>query len=283
MLRGGVNDLGGTLMEETISRMAGCEYGSLQDDRRARGHRRVRRPPRPPAHDGLRHAVSGAAGDRPLRRGPPPAHAVDHARLTDGHSDHASPGHVRGRGDASARRWPYMDQTEPLRARELIEAAEAPRLPPDRHRRRLLRGRRGVAPPAGAGRGRHGPPRGSTEPAGRDRLAEARTALESADLPTRFWVLDELRDDRLCLLIEAPLGRGYADARPVQSGVHRDRTEAAVTRFADRVRSTAESTEASATARPSGPAGRAGNALRSQVQTSAGSASRFRPRERATR
>jgi FO synthase len=28
MLRGGVNDLGGTLMEETISRMAGSEYGS---------------------------------------------------------------------------------------------------------------------------------------------------------------------------------------------------------------------------------------------------------------
>ncbi|RIJ76518.1 7,8-didemethyl-8-hydroxy-5-deazariboflavin synthase [Nakamurella silvestris] len=30
MLRGGVNDLGGTLMEETISRMAGSEYGSYQ-------------------------------------------------------------------------------------------------------------------------------------------------------------------------------------------------------------------------------------------------------------
>ena len=28
MLRGGVNDLGGTLMEETISRMAGSQYGS---------------------------------------------------------------------------------------------------------------------------------------------------------------------------------------------------------------------------------------------------------------
>jgi FO synthase len=28
VLRGGVNDLGGTLMEETISRMAGSEYGS---------------------------------------------------------------------------------------------------------------------------------------------------------------------------------------------------------------------------------------------------------------
>jgi FO synthase len=28
MLRGGVNDLGGTLMEETISRMAGSQHGS---------------------------------------------------------------------------------------------------------------------------------------------------------------------------------------------------------------------------------------------------------------
>ncbi len=28
MLRAGVNDLGGTLMEETISRMAGSEHGS---------------------------------------------------------------------------------------------------------------------------------------------------------------------------------------------------------------------------------------------------------------
>jgi len=30
MLRGGANDLGGTLMEETISRMAGSEYGSAK-------------------------------------------------------------------------------------------------------------------------------------------------------------------------------------------------------------------------------------------------------------
>ena len=30
MLNGGVNDLGGTLMEETISRMAGSEHGSAR-------------------------------------------------------------------------------------------------------------------------------------------------------------------------------------------------------------------------------------------------------------
>ncbi len=33
MLRGGVNDLGGTLMEETISRMAGSEHGSYRSIR----------------------------------------------------------------------------------------------------------------------------------------------------------------------------------------------------------------------------------------------------------
>jgi FO synthase len=30
MLNGGANDLGGTLMEETISRMAGSEHGSAR-------------------------------------------------------------------------------------------------------------------------------------------------------------------------------------------------------------------------------------------------------------
>ena len=30
MLNGGANDLGGTLMEETISRMAGSEHGSAK-------------------------------------------------------------------------------------------------------------------------------------------------------------------------------------------------------------------------------------------------------------
>ena len=31
LLRGGVDDLGGTLMEETISRMAGSDHGSRRD------------------------------------------------------------------------------------------------------------------------------------------------------------------------------------------------------------------------------------------------------------
>ena len=54
VLNGGVNDLGGTLMEETISRMAGSQHGSRQDDRGTDrdGHRR--RPPGPRAHHHLR-------------------------------------------------------------------------------------------------------------------------------------------------------------------------------------------------------------------------------------
>ena len=45
VLNGGVNDLGGTLMEETISRMAGSTNGSRKERRRARGHGRGRRTP----------------------------------------------------------------------------------------------------------------------------------------------------------------------------------------------------------------------------------------------
>jgi FO synthase len=37
MLRGGCNDLGGTLMEETISRMAGSEHGSARTVEQLRG------------------------------------------------------------------------------------------------------------------------------------------------------------------------------------------------------------------------------------------------------
>ena len=48
MLSGGVNDLGGTLMEETISRMAGSEHGSLKTivGRWRRSPHRAGRPPR---------------------------------------------------------------------------------------------------------------------------------------------------------------------------------------------------------------------------------------------
>ena len=54
MLNGGANDLGGTLMEETISRMAGSEFGSAKTRRGTHRHRRGHRPARPPALDDLR-------------------------------------------------------------------------------------------------------------------------------------------------------------------------------------------------------------------------------------
>ena len=64
VLTGGVNDLGGTLMEETISRMAGADNGSYKTITDLRAHRRTARPPPPPAHHPVRHAGRG-----PHRRG----------------------------------------------------------------------------------------------------------------------------------------------------------------------------------------------------------------------
>jgi hypothetical protein len=81
------------------------------------------------------------------------------------------------------------------------------------------------------------------------RLAEARSALESAGLPDGSWALDELRDDRLCLLIEGDHWvAGYSERGLFSPEFSETDTAAAVTRFADWVRSTVESSEASATA-----------------------------------
>jgi FO synthase len=76
VLNGGVNDLGGTLMEETISRMAGADNG----DHRPARDRGSARPSPPPAHHPLRHPGAGphrrVSGQRRRRRlgppGPPP-------------------------------------------------------------------------------------------------------------------------------------------------------------------------------------------------------------------
>ena len=72
MLRGGVNDLGGTLMEETISRMAGSEHGSAKTV--AELHEIVAGlpgPHGPPAHDHLRRGDGRAdRRGRALRRHP---------------------------------------------------------------------------------------------------------------------------------------------------------------------------------------------------------------------
>ncbi len=58
MLQGGCNDLGGTLMEETIFRMAGSKWLG-QDGRAARDGRR-HRPPRPRAHHPLRDPLTSS-------------------------------------------------------------------------------------------------------------------------------------------------------------------------------------------------------------------------------
>ena len=63
-LRWGVNDLGGTLMEESISRMAGSYHGVELDARRPHRRRAPRRPARRRAHDAVRDPppVRAAAG-----------------------------------------------------------------------------------------------------------------------------------------------------------------------------------------------------------------------------
>ncbi len=57
-LRWGVNDLGGTLMEESISRMAGSQHGVRLDPGGPRRRRAPRRAPRRRAHDALRRSAA---------------------------------------------------------------------------------------------------------------------------------------------------------------------------------------------------------------------------------
>ena len=49
-LQAGVNDLGGTLINENISRAAGAEHGPERQSGRFQSHRRTPRPPVAPAH-----------------------------------------------------------------------------------------------------------------------------------------------------------------------------------------------------------------------------------------
>ena len=65
MLNAGANDLGGTLMEETISRMAGSEHGSAKTVAELARDRRRHRPPGARAHHDVRTTV------RCSGRGPP--------------------------------------------------------------------------------------------------------------------------------------------------------------------------------------------------------------------
>ncbi len=61
-LRAGVNDLGGTLMNESISRAAGAEYGPGAAARADGGADPLGRPRAAPAHDALRRGARRASG-----------------------------------------------------------------------------------------------------------------------------------------------------------------------------------------------------------------------------
>ena len=69
MLRGGANDLGGTLMEETISRMAGSEHGSFKTMS---------------ALEGLAERAGRPARQRTTTYGPVSEERIEAARRTDG-------------------------------------------------------------------------------------------------------------------------------------------------------------------------------------------------------
>ena len=78
ILRAGVNDLGGTLMDENISRAAGASHGQMMDARPVRGHRRPARAHPGPADHALR---PGDWPERPRRApSPPPTESVERSR-----------------------------------------------------------------------------------------------------------------------------------------------------------------------------------------------------------
>lgn len=64
MLRSGANDLGGTLMEETISRMAGSSYGSYRSVKDLVAIADAMRPPGQTPHHPLRRGAGGTAAGR---------------------------------------------------------------------------------------------------------------------------------------------------------------------------------------------------------------------------
>ena len=64
-LRWGVNDLGGTLMEENISRLAGSYHGVRLDPADLDRGRASRRAPRRRAHHALRHPARLPVGELP--------------------------------------------------------------------------------------------------------------------------------------------------------------------------------------------------------------------------
>ena len=77
-LASGVNDLGGTLMNESISRSAGSEWGQELPPEAMEAADPQRRPDAAPADDDVRHAARGAGAalvrraSRSRRRSTPP-------------------------------------------------------------------------------------------------------------------------------------------------------------------------------------------------------------------
>ena len=67
-LRWGVNDLGGTLMEESISRMAGSYHGVKLDPADLIARRAPRRPPGGRAHDAVRASAAATSWPPPRDR-----------------------------------------------------------------------------------------------------------------------------------------------------------------------------------------------------------------------
>ncbi len=128
ILRAGVNDLGGTLMDENISRAAGASHGQLMDAERfaaiveplGRGpgpaHHPLRSGRRPP-HRSARRRQLMAASPRP-GGGPPPPPAPDVSGAVDRLVDGLDRQRRLGRPTASVpvdgrARWPDWPATGP--------------------------------------------------------------------------------------------------------------------------------------------------------------------------
>ena len=68
ILQAGANDLGGTLMDENISRAAGASHGQELDESEFRDDRRAARAPARAAHDALRPHADGRQAFAAARR-----------------------------------------------------------------------------------------------------------------------------------------------------------------------------------------------------------------------
>ena len=124
-LRWGVNDLGGTLMEESISRMAGSYHGVKLDPERPDRGRPPRRPPGRRAHDAVRHPPSPRSGCRRLMASPDPRTDGPLGQHVGGDRVGRDRRALRGRGDARDRRAPRVRRRSRSRATTTRSCASA--------------------------------------------------------------------------------------------------------------------------------------------------------------